>query len=230
MTTKAEFDPTQKLQRQVKLDRKTLSEDGTFEGYGSVFGVEDSYGDIVAPGAFKDSLAEHAEQGTLPALLWQHRSDQPIGVYEEMREDDRGLYVKGRLELETQGGKEAYALMKSGAINGLSIGFMAKKWEWDDDDGILTLLEIDLWEVSIVTFPANGQARVSGTKSIEEIDGLATWKSFEANLRDAGGYSRSAAAAMVAAARRISDDERDAQDDFAAFKASSDRLINTLKT
>lgn len=214
----------------VPLKQKQMTDDGQFEGYGSVFGVRDSYGEIVAPGAFTASLAEHRAQGTLPALLWQHDARQPIGVYVDMREDDKGLFVKGQLTLDVPGGREAHALLKAGAINGLSIGFMPKKSEYDEDEEVRTLTEIDLWECSLVTFPANGSARVSGVKSIDDISGLSDWKNFECNLRDEGGYSNRAAAAMVAAAKRIRDSERDAQSAKASLKTSGDRLINLMKS
>lgn len=215
--------------QQVRLERKQVSDEGQFEGYGSVFGVEDSYGDVVAPGAFVESLKEHTAAGTMPALLWQHSPNEPIGVYVEMREDERGLYVKGQLELETQRGREAHALLKSGALNGLSIGYMPRKWEYDEDENILTLLEVDLWEVSVVTFPANSSARVTGTKQKQRIDGLADWKSFVTFLRNEGGYSAENAAAMVAAAKRIRDDERNARNAIADIAAGQTRLRTLLE-
>jgi len=214
----------------VRLQQKQLSETGQFEGYGSVFGVRDSYGEIVAPGAFTASLAEHKAQGTLPALLWQHDSRQPIGAYVEMREDSKGLFVKGQLALDVDGGRNAHALLKAGAINGLSIGFMPMKWEDEAETDIRTLTEIDLWECSLVTFPANGEARVSGTKAIGEISAICDWKSFESSLRDEGGFSQKAAAAMVAAAKRIRDTERDAQGTKVTLQSSADRLLKLMKS
>lgn len=141
-------------------------EDGTFEGYGSIFGNMDAYGDIVVKGAFARDIAE----GKKPALLWQHRSDMPCGIYMEIREDEKGLYLKGQLNLETQVGKEAYALLKQGALSGLSIGFNTRKSEWDEVNKIRRLVDVELWEVSLVTFPANSAARVEGVKSEGEGD------------------------------------------------------------
>ena len=103
------------------------SEDGPIEGYGSVFGVKDSYDDVIAAGAFAATLAAHKAAGTMPAMLWQHDPDKPCGVWDEMSEDSGGLKVKGRLALETEKGKEAHALLKMGALNGLSIGFISKQ-------------------------------------------------------------------------------------------------------
>lgn len=219
--------PTQRTAT-VRLEQKKMTESGQFEGYGSVFGVKDSYGEIVAPGAFAESLRQHAASGTLPALLWQHDARMPIGSYVEMREDDRGLFVRGQLELDVQKGREAHRLLMSGAVNGLSIGFIPSKWEWDEDEGTRTLTEIDLWECSLVTFPANSDARVSGTKAFERISSLADWKSFERHLREEGGFSNETATAMVAAAKRIRDGEREAQSAKASFKTSSDRLLKLL--
>lgn len=180
----------------VKLDNKTIGEAGEFEGYGSVFGNADSYGDIVAPGAFSKSLAEHNANGTMPALLWQHRSDEPVGVWMEMTEDAKGLKCKGRLLIDDDPlAKRAHAHLKAGSISGLSIGYVPTVWERDEDEGTITLKEIELWEVSLVTFPANDRARVSDVKAIEDIS---TVKDFERCLRDAGGFSRSQAKALVA--------------------------------
>lgn len=212
----------------VRLTCKQVNEDGQFEGYGSVFGNEDSYGDVVARGAFSESLDAHARAGTMPALLWQHDPRHPIGVYTEMREDDRGLYVKGQLALETQLGREAHALLKAGALNGLSIGYMPKRYQIDEDTGVLTLLEVDLWECSVVTFPANELARVSGVKMKEHASSLASWKAFETFLRDEGGFSKETAAAMAASARRIRDNEREARDTMAQLQDANARLLDLL--
>lgn len=173
----------------VPFKIKAVSEDGLFSGYGSVFGVIDSYKEVVSPGAFSESLSQRT-----PALLWQHRSGEPIGVYSAIREDQTGLYVEGKLALKTARGAEAYELLKMGAISGLSIGFVTREDSYDRVTGIRTLKKVDLWEVSLVTFPANDAARVSGVKSIETIASLADAESY---LRDAGGLSRREATAFV---------------------------------
>ncbi|MGV3983376.1 HK97 family phage prohead protease, partial [Citrobacter freundii] len=99
-------------------------------------------------------------------LLWQHRMDEPIGIYTEMKEDEVGLYVKGRLLIDDDPlSKRAHAHMKAGSLTGLSIGYMLKDWEYDRVKGVFLLKEIDLWEVSLVTFPSNDEARVSDVKS-----------------------------------------------------------------
>ena len=173
----------------VPFKIKAVSEDGLFSGYGSVFGVIDSYKEVVAPGAFAESLSQRT-----PALLWQHRSGEPIGVYSALREDQIGLYVEGKLALKTARGAEAYELLKMGAISALSIGFVTRDDSYDRVTGIRTLKKVDLWEVSLVTFPANDAARVSGVKSIDTIASLADAESY---LRDAGGLSRREATALV---------------------------------
>lgn len=154
--------------RSYALSIKATGDDGSIEGYGSVFGVKDAYDDIIAAGAFKGSLAEHKAAGTMPAMLWQHEPDEPIGIWTEMVEDAKGLLIKGQLALDTVRGKEAHALLKMGALNGLSIGFVSKEWSYDRETDVRTLTKIDLWEVSLVTFPANGKARVTNVKAVSE--------------------------------------------------------------
>ncbi|MEN6587905.1 MAG: HK97 family phage prohead protease [Sulfuricella sp.] len=151
--------------RSFALQIKATGDDGTVEGYGSVFGVRDNYDDVIAKGAFIQSLKDHKAAGTMPAMLWQHDADKPIGVWTEMVEDEKGLRIKGQLAMETVKGKEAHALLKMGALNGLSIGFMSKEWAYDRDTEVRTLTAIDLWEVSLVTFPANEKARVTNVKA-----------------------------------------------------------------
>lgn len=178
----------------VGFQVKAVTEDGMIEGYGSVFGVRDSYSDIVAAGAFKASLAAHKAAGTMPALLWQHRSDEPIGVWKAMTEDEKGLAVVGQLAMDTTRGREAHALLKMGALNGLSIGFYSKEWKYDTENDVRTLTEVDLWETSLVTFPANTAARVTAVKSIEALESL---RDVEQMLRDRG-FTKTEAVALVA--------------------------------
>ncbi|SHO52860.1 prohead peptidase. Unknown type peptidase. MEROPS family U35 [Desulfopila aestuarii DSM 18488] len=166
---------------------KAIADDGTFEGYGSVFHVEDSYRDVVAPGAFSKSLAGWRAKGSLPPVLWQHSSAHPVGPYLEMKEDGSGLWVRGQLLKDDVAlAKEAYALMKAKAVTGLSIGYRTIVDEFDRETGITTLKELDLWEVSIVTFPANDLARIENVKSITTV------RDFEEFLRESG-FSKSEA-------------------------------------
>jgi len=182
---------------------KAVEDDGTFEGFGSVFGNVDSYKEIVAPGAFAESLAGWKAAGRLPPVLWQHRSGEPIGPYLAMEEQAVGLHVKGQLLVnDVQRAKEARALMKAKAVNGLSIGFVTREDSFDRVTGIRTLKKIDLWEVSIVTFPANPSAQISSVKSA--IDAIETVREAEAFLRDVGRLTNSQAAAFVSRFKSLS--------------------------
>jgi len=184
---------------------KALSDTGTFSGYGSVFNIEDTYGDVVMPGAFADSLAAQKAKGRMPAMLWQHRSAEPLGVYTAMAEDSLGLKVEGQLALSTVRGTEAYSLLKMGALSGLSIGYIPRDESYDKVTGVNTLRKVDLWEVSLVTFPANDAARVQGVKTIEVIECI---RDAEKYLRDAG-LSRKEAVAFIARVKGLSQSESD---------------------
>lgn len=200
------------------------AEDGTIEGYGSVFGVLDNYDDVIAKGAFAASLADHKKAGTMPAMLWQHDADEPIGIWLEMAEDAKGLRVKGQLCLETTSGKEAHALLKMGALNGLSIGFVSKAWKYDTETDVRTLTEIDLWEVSLVTFPANEKARITNVKSADE---LTTPKDAEKALRDAG-FSKSDATAFVSRVMRMGEVRSESVNSTAVAMKAANRLLDSL--
>ncbi|MEO0681693.1 MAG: HK97 family phage prohead protease [Pseudomonadota bacterium] len=136
----------------------TLAEDGRIEGYASFFGAEDQGGDVVAPGAFARSLRSLSDAGRAVKLLWQHDPGEPIGVWDLVREDERGLAVTGRLLREVRRGAEAIALLQAGAVDGLSIGYRTVQAERRPGGGRL-LTEVELWEVSLVTFPMLPQAR-----------------------------------------------------------------------
>lgn len=211
----------------VRLEQRAVGDDGTIEGYGSVFNVVDDWGDIIAPGAFAATLAAHKAAGTMPAMLWQHRDAEPIGVWTDMAEDSRGLRVKGRLVLEAPRGKEAHALLKAGALNGLSIGFISRKWSWDDTTDIRTLQEVDLWEVSPVTFPANGLARVDSVKSGGTAGGITTIRDAERALRDAGLSAEQAKATLAIVKRSVQAEREADQDTQRALRAASE-LLATL--
>lgn len=197
------------------LEIKELSDDGSFSGYGSVFGNVDYYGDVVEAGAFTKTLA-----AKMPAMLWQHDSAEPIGVWTKIAEDEKGLYMEGRLLTgKVARASEAHELLKAGAIKGLSIGYRPKAWEWSKDDigdSIRYLKEIDLWEVSLVTFPANEAAVVTSVKSLESI------RDIEETLRDAG-FSRSEAKSLIS---RVKDLQREAEIKGAALEAARELLKN----
>jgi HK97 family phage prohead protease len=156
--------------------------DGTVvAGYASLFGIKDQGGDVVQKGAYGASLARLAAGGRAVKMLWQHDPTQPIGIWDEVREDGVGLYVKGRILTEVEKGREAAALLTAGAIDGLSIGYRTVKAE-RDGKGQRLLSELELWEVSLVTFPMLPEARVSAKG---EAPGADIWRELAAIFDDA---------------------------------------------
>lgn len=173
--------------RDFAFEVKEISDQGEFSGYASVYDVVDAYKERVAPGAFAKSLEKWKSKDRLPPVLWQHRSDQPVGPYRVMREDTKGLYVEGTLLVdEVQQAREARALMKAKAVSGLSIGFTTIVEEYNKDQQVVTLKEIDLREVSIVTFPANEAAQIESVKGLLVDGKLPSIREFEEALRDVG--------------------------------------------
>lgn len=160
--------------------------DGEFEGYASVFNIVDQGMDVVERGAFLKSLA-----GRKPKMLWQHDQKQVIGVWDEVKEDERGLFVKGRILKDVQQGREAMVLMKAGVIDSMSIGYRTIEASSEGSGTVRKLLEVDLFEISLVTFPMLPDATVTDVKSIKTI------REFEKALRDAG-FSLKEAKAVAA--------------------------------
>lgn len=189
---------------------------GYFEGYGSVFGNKDSHGDVVEPGAFHESLKSGGFGK--PAMLWQHDMYNPIGVYSEVQEDAKGLVVKGEINLEVQQGREAYALMKQGAIKGLSIGFRTEDDEYDRQNNVRHIKKVTLYEVSLVTFPSNRKANVTAWKG--ELPG--TEREFEKFLR-ASGYSKQQSKAIASDGFKAASLGRDDQDDKPTDQRDADQ-------
>jgi uncharacterized protein len=176
--------------RTFAFETKAVEKDGSFAGYLSVFNNADSYRDVVRPGAFKDSLSEWAEKGALPPVLWQHMSSMPIGPFTSMQEDEKGLKTEGRLLIDdVPKAKEAHALLKAKVIRGMSIGYETRDEKFDSKNMINELFKLDLWEGSLVTFPANDEAMVTEVKSLLVKGSLPTLRQFETLLREAG-YSR----------------------------------------
>lgn len=176
---------------------KAVQEDGFFSGYASVFGNEDSYGDIVIKGAFAETIADWQERGKMPPVLWNHKTDEPIGVYTLLKEDEKGLYVEGRLLVkDVVRAREIHALMKAGAVDGMSIGYSTVEYNYDKETDVTELLKLKLWENSIVVFPANDLSRVEAVKSKLQAGELPTLPEFEKFLRDAG-FSKSQATAIA---------------------------------
>lgn len=196
---------------------------GEFEGYGSVFGNKDLGNDVIEKGAFSKSLRKRKAKGV--KLLYQHKSDMPIGVFDEIKEDEHGLVVKGRLALKTQAGAEAYELLKMGALDGLSIGFRVnpKEVSYDKRANKRIIKEVDLMEVSLVTFPMNPQATVRSVKG--EQYSIREW---ENGLRDAFNLSRSEAKVAAKAVTKCFDQRE--VDESAELVDAIKELTLTLKT
>jgi hypothetical protein len=167
------------------LEIKALK-DRQFEGYGAVFGNVDLGGDLIARGAFAVTLAQHRKSGTLPLMFWMHRPDQVAGVWLDMKEDKKGLYVKGELA-DTQLGNEIRTLLGMYALRGLSIGFRTVDADYNED-GVRILKELELVEVSVVSLAMNPIAKVESVKSRLSGSGeyVPEGKEFERLLRDAG--------------------------------------------
>jgi uncharacterized protein len=206
----------------------------TFEGYGAYFGNVDSYGDLIAPGSFKRTLREAKKAGVWPVMLLQHggygfgaEDMTPIGVWTDLAEDEKGLRVTGKLA-DTPRGREVYTLMKMDprpAIDGMSIGYIAKKFEIGTKPGEprRKLTDVELVEVSVVTFPANGLARVDAVKSGRTI------RTAEQALRDAG-FSASEAKAIVADGFKAAAIARDAEGSADETETALRRLLSIIKS
>lgn len=205
----------------VSFDIKAVEDDGFFSGYGSIFGNVDSYREVVKQGAFSKSLNDWQARNRLPPVLWNHNHNEPIGVYTKMEEDESGLYVEGKLLVsEVQRAREIHALMKAGAIDGMSIGYSVKRSQ-KAEQGVINLLELKLFEVSVVTFPANEESRVDAVKAALDEGELPTLPEFEKFLREAG-FSKTQSAAIATGG--LSKLLRSESDDDPATKSVSDAL------
>lgn len=171
----------------MPFEIKSVNDSGAFTGYGSVFGVKDTYSDIVVKGAFTKSLNKWRKNGRLPALLWQHKMDEPIGYYTKMVEDDNGLYLEGQLLIEDDPlARRAHAHMRAKSLSGLSIGYALNDYDYDNEKDAFILKEIDLWEVSVVTFPANDEARIFDVKTALELGRVPSPKDMMKVLQNIG--------------------------------------------
>ncbi|MCO4318350.1 HK97 family phage prohead protease [Phyllobacterium sp. 21LDTY02-6] len=145
------------------LTVETVTPDGSFSGYASLFGEVDLGKDAIEPGAFRKSLRERGAAGI--RMLWQHDPAQPIGAWTLIREDARGLYVEGRLATGAAKARDVLELLRQGAVDGLSIGFRTAK-SGPGGRGTRRIFEADLWEISIVTFPMLPSARIGQVKYV----------------------------------------------------------------
>jgi HK97 family phage prohead protease len=202
----------------IEIKADALTEEGVFKGYGSTFGNIDQGRDIVVKGAFLESLNDRPANKV--KLLWQHNPNEPIGGFTVMREDEKGLYVEGRLNMDVQRAREAYALMKAGDIDGLSIGYRVVGYEIDEDQRVRKLTKLDLRETSIVTFPMNEEATSTDVKSDRES--INNIRDFETFLRDSG-FTKSEAVTIAsrgfkALDRSESEEEKQVIDLLTNFK------------
>lgn len=186
------------LHKSFGLEVKAVSDAGVIEGYASVFGGSpDSYGDIIAPGAFANTLTEHKRAGTMPLMLWGHDASQPpIGGWDDMAEDGKGLWVQGTVDLEDAMGQRVHRALKNKRMKGLSIGYETRESEEDQKRGTRLLKDVKLWEVSPVNFPAQVRAGVDAVKSRIRSGELPSLSDFEDFLREAG-FSKSQATAIT---------------------------------
>lgn len=195
---------------------------GRFTGYASIFGNTDLGNDVIEKGAFSKTLRRTGAKGV--KLLYQHDAKMPIGVFRSIEEDEKGLRVEGELAMRTEKGREAYELMKMGALDGLSIGFRTtpKGYHYDKKTKRRIIKELELMEISVVTFPMNPKAKVRSMKASEM-----SIRDWERGMRDAFGISRSEA---KAAARAVFNTIGQREADEASLLASLDKLSKTLKS
>lgn len=202
------------------LELKMDGEGFKFSGYGSVFGGVDDYGDTIAPGSYAKTLVNRKR----PIMMLYNHSGSPIGKWTAMREDEKGLYVEGELTPGHSKAADVYASMKHGTLGGMSIGYYVRGYE-TLGEGRRLLKEIELVEVSVVDQPADLAAVITDVKSA--LDEAKSLKEIESLLRDAGGFSRADACALVARVKALSQSDSDAEQKavdeleklFARFKA-----------
>ena len=213
-----------------------VSSAGEFAGYAAVFGNVDLGGDVIVAGAFSDSLDEHKQRNSMPALLWSHNASVVIGKLLTAREDRKGLYVEARLSLATKAAAEAYALLRDGAVGGMSIGYTVPDGGWKFHGDARHLKKIQLHEASVVAVPMNPDARVTLVKSAMDCTSI---REFEDLTRDAYGLSNRLARKVASAAwplisardeSEIDRDDREAQaKDIAALVARVQSFKSILR-
>ena len=193
-----------------------------FKGYASTFNGDDSYGDTILPGAYAKTIAEHG----MPKMFWGHDWDIPIGKWLSAVEDEKGLLVEGEFTPGNSQADAVMAAMKHGTVNGLSIGFRLAEGDYErkKDGGRIIKNVTKLYEISVVNFPADEDARISEVRS-EEVDELKTIRDFENFLRDSGGFSKSVATSIVAKAKKLFADQRESDVD----EKSATEILERLK-
>lgn len=191
----------------------SVDTDGAFAGYASIFNAIDLGQEVVAKGAFKKSLQAKGAGGV--KLLFQHNPDEPIGHWIDIKEDTKGLYVKGQLNLDVTRAREVHSLMQNGSVDGLSIGFKTVRSRREQGGDIRRILEADLWEISIVTFPMLPQARVTDVKA---QSALPSTREFERWLVRDAGLTRSQAKTVIVKGFSSLNGGRDAADNITSQK------------
>jgi HK97 family phage prohead protease len=199
---------TKKLTYQFAL-KAAPTEEGIFEGYAAVFGNVDQANDVILPGAFSATLENRKQY--VP-ICYQHDTDDVIGVCLELAEDENGLLVKGQLAIKTEKGNDAYELLKLKAITGLSIGYAIPVGGAVWSDGVRQLKQIELYEISLVTFPCNVEAQVSSVKANE-----LTERDLEKILRDAG-FSQKEAKTIISSGYKTLKSQRDVDESAALLE------------
>lgn len=195
-----------------EIKAEDVSDKGVFTGYGSTFGGKpDAYGDVIIEGAFSETLEKGGRNATGVAMLWQHQSNSPIGVWKQIEQNKKGLKVTGELILEVQQAKEAFALMKKGALKGLSIGWdfmrdsdgniLDDAYEINEKKRIRLLKRLELWEISPVTFPANTRATITNVKNI--IQNAKNERELEEAFREELRVSNSTAKYLVSLVKPV---------------------------
>ncbi|MEL6436656.1 MAG: HK97 family phage prohead protease [Pseudomonadota bacterium] len=210
----------------AEAEMAVIGDEGAISGYASLFGVTDLSGEAVARGAFQKTLADKGASGV--RMLFQHDPDEPIGSWIAIEEDERGLAVTGKIDINVARGREVLSLIRCGALDGLSIGFKTVKAHSDQKTDTRTITEADLWEISIVTFPMLPQARVSDVKS---YDRLPTRRSFERWLVRDAGFSRSQARTIISKGFGAlqTGAERDAGDRVIDHRPADGMLLNMIQ-
>lgn len=181
--------------------KDVTTDERTFTGYAAAYGNADSDGDVIEMGAFADSIKENG-RGKVK-ILWQHKSQEPIGIPVEMREDAKGLWIKGKIS-KTARGDEAIELMRDGVVSAMSVGFMINEADYDEK-GIRHIKSGRLMEFSLVTFPANEQAVIQSVKEVTE-------REIERVLREAGVSREMAKAIVGKGVKGLREAERQAQE------------------
>jgi len=211
---------------EIPLEIKAASAAGKIEGYGAIFGVEDAGGDTIAPGAFTASIAKTKADGRPLPMLWGHNPTDPVGSWHEFAEDAKGLFVKGQALVETTRGRDTLAFVKAGVISGLSIGYRTLVDEIDREGDTRTIKEAELWEVSLVTFPMQSDARVLDVKALTGM----TERDIERVLRDGGFSAREAKAVISRCADLGGARDAHANRETARIDLAAERLLGAMRS